>query len=417
MKTVKVLSLALSLCLTFGALAGCGGDSKGNGGGKIDIDSVSLPEKLDGDVIKVLAYDGWEEEHGDIRQKLKDWYGASVEYTVCDSKDMKNKLAIDLAANITYDFMPVDADLVLNDLCTPVTEYYDLNEEIFKDFKSAAEYITFDGELYGIPAVPHMEVIIYNKTLIENLGYDLPLDLYKAGNWNWDTFKQLATSLAREKTPGGEQITAFSSWDTEIFLKANNTGFIKWTDDKYALNLDDAKLREALNYFKELSTTGAFKSWQGWSQADFQLGTTAMIMDRFGNKTHFVSDLTFEWDFVPVPTGYSGSENVTPGGNAIFGVPKGSKNPSGGAAYGYLFCKQDYERRREYLKGYLSDEQVERFESLYSKVSFENKSIGIADTNALIWSVLEGADVTATLESYKTKWQGELDTYTAALPK
>ncbi|MFQ8952102.1 MAG: hypothetical protein ACLR56_03170 [Oscillospiraceae bacterium] len=30
-----------------------------------------------------------------------------------------------------------------------------------------------------MPSVPNMEVIIYNKNLIANPGYDLPLDLYK----------------------------------------------------------------------------------------------------------------------------------------------------------------------------------------------------------------------------------------------
>lgn len=102
--------------------------------------SVSLPEKLDGSVIKILAYDGWEQEHADIRKQLKDWYGASVEYTVVDNKDMKNKLAVDLAANITYDMMPMSADLILNNLATPITKYVDLNEDIFKDYKKIGRF-------------------------------------------------------------------------------------------------------------------------------------------------------------------------------------------------------------------------------------------------------------------------------------
>lgn len=45
-------------------------------------------------MIKILAYDGWEQEHADIRKQLKDWYGATVEYIVVDDKDMKNKLRV-----------------------------------------------------------------------------------------------------------------------------------------------------------------------------------------------------------------------------------------------------------------------------------------------------------------------------------
>ena len=86
-KTAAMLSAA---CIVFSSLAGCGGSGNG-GSGKAEIKSVSLPEKLDGSVIKILAYDGWEQEHADIRKQLKDWYGASVEYTVVDNKDMKGR--------------------------------------------------------------------------------------------------------------------------------------------------------------------------------------------------------------------------------------------------------------------------------------------------------------------------------------
>ncbi|MFQ8952103.1 MAG: hypothetical protein ACLR56_03175 [Oscillospiraceae bacterium] len=36
---------------------------------------------------------------------------------------------IDLA-NITYDMMPMSADLILNNLATPITKYVDLNRNI-----------------------------------------------------------------------------------------------------------------------------------------------------------------------------------------------------------------------------------------------------------------------------------------------
>lgn len=416
MKWTRTVAAAATAVMMAGMMTACGG-SGGAGGSGPTLQSRSLPEKLEGSTIRVLAYDGWQEEHADIRQDLKDWYGVSVEYTVHNWQELKKKLSVDLAANITYDMAPVGADLVMNKLCQPVTQYIDLSDPIFADLKRIADSMTFGGELYGAPSVPNPEVIIYNKDLIENLGYDAPLKLYNEGKWNWDTFKSLATSLSKEKTGGGEKITAFSSWDTRVLLTANDTGLIRWQNEKYALNLADSKLREALNYFKELCTTGAFTSWQGWSGADFQLGNSAMIVDRFGNKTHFVSDLSFNWDFVPVPTGYSGSEDVTPGTVALYGVPVGSTNPSGGAAYAYLFCKQDYDRRKEYLAGYLTPEQIGRFESLYPKITREFDIIGLANTDQLIWDIADGADVTSTLEAYKTKWQSELDTYTAALPK
>ena len=62
--------------------------------------------------------------------------------------------------------MPINADRILNNLATPITKYVDLNEDIFKDYKKVGDFVTFNGEVYAMPSVPNMEVIIYNKTLI-----------------------------------------------------------------------------------------------------------------------------------------------------------------------------------------------------------------------------------------------------------
>lgn len=90
---------AAALLLTM--TAGCGdkGGQSGGGSGKLPINSVSLPEKLDGDVIKILGYAGWEAEHEEIRKILKDAYGVTVEYTVLSNwKDNDNKIATELAS-------------------------------------------------------------------------------------------------------------------------------------------------------------------------------------------------------------------------------------------------------------------------------------------------------------------------------
>ena len=62
----KTAAMVFAICTVLSGLAGCGGSGNG-GSGKADIKSVSLPERLDGSVIKILAYDGWEQEHADIR--------------------------------------------------------------------------------------------------------------------------------------------------------------------------------------------------------------------------------------------------------------------------------------------------------------------------------------------------------------
>ena len=103
---LATLGFAAALLLTM--TAGCGdqGGQSGGGSGKLPINSVSLPEKLDGDVIKILGYAGWEAEHEEIRKILKDTYGVTVEYTVLSNwKDNDNKIATELASGNSYDLV------------------------------------------------------------------------------------------------------------------------------------------------------------------------------------------------------------------------------------------------------------------------------------------------------------------------
>ena len=423
MKKRKILSVVLLAAMVGSVfLTGCGEPAPSESGtaGTDNHGSVSLPKEIDGKTIKVIGYDGWEQEHGEIRQKLKDWYNATVEYTVVDSAELENKLSLDLVANITYDFMPVGQSTMLRDLCIPITKYVDQNDPIFASTKAIMNTFILDGELYAMSSIPHMEIVIYNKTLLENLGYETPLELYNRGEWTFDSMKKLVVDLSKEKTPEGEDLVPLSAWDYTGFLVANGTDLVTNSGVKdFKLNFEDTRVRESLNFLREIAYVNkGFEFWQGWSQANFQLGTTAMVIDRFGNKTHFVSDLYFDWDFVPWPAGPSADENIAPGTIGTFGVPKGSKNPSGGAAYGYLFMKQDFEKRREYLQGYLTDEQVERFESLYPKISTTwSTNCGIQKIDELFWEIGKGTDVTKVLEQFKPKWQSDIDTYKASLKR
>ena len=66
----------------------------------------------------------------------------------------------------------------------------------------------------------------------------------------------------------------------------------------------------------------------------------------------------------------------------------------------------------------LTDEQVERFESLYPKISTTwSTSCGIQKVDELFWEIGKGTDVTKVLEQFKPKWQSDIDTYKASLKK
>ena len=257
MKKRKVVSVVL-LAVMIGtiALTGCGdtGTSESGASGTGNHGSVSLPKEIDGKTIKVIGYDGWEQEHGEIRQKLKEWYNATVEYTVVNSAELENKLSLELVANNTYDFMPVGQSTMLRDLCIPITKYVDQDDPIFASTKSIMDTFILDGELYAMSSIPHMEIVIYNKTLLDNLGYETPLEMYNRGEWTFDNMKKLVVDLSKEKTPEGEKLVPLSGWDYTGFLVANGTDLVTNSGVKdFKLNFEDTKVRESLNFLREIA--------------------------------------------------------------------------------------------------------------------------------------------------------------------
>ncbi len=399
---------------------GCTTSTQSGGSGNIPIDSISLPEKLDGDVIRILGYAGWEGEHEEIRQILKDAYGVTVEYTVLsDWKENENKIATELASGSSYDLVISGKSLYDKKLVQPLDEYFDLSDPIFQGTAKQIESQRFsDGKLYGITSTTYPQVILYNKTIMENNGLEDPLQTYKNGNWTFDTFMDLCKALSSEQGTNGKRTYAFSSWDPANFLTANSTYYVKTgSDGKTQLNLDDPKLSEALNYFRELSyTSKAFTSWQGWSFSDFEAGNLPMMMERFGNKTAS-TDFRFDWDIVPFPTGPSGDKDSTPGTVGFYGIGAGAQNPAGGAAYIYLFCRQDYLKRGEYLRSYFTEEQAKLYEELQGKVVQVPPLDGIDEPDQLMYDIMDGGDVAAKLQEYKPVWQAKLDDYEKALQK
>lgn len=421
MKTKQWLTCAAAALMMTSLFVGCGtqSDSSGAGNGKLPIKSVSLPEKLDGNEIRILGYAGWEGEQEEIRKILKDAYNVDVKYTVLTNwQDNENKIATELAAGNAFDLVITGKSLFDNGLVQPIDQYFDLEDPIFKNMNNAIETMRMkDGKLYGITSTTYPQVIVYNKTLFENNGLEDPLECYNNGTWTFDKFKEACSVLASQEGANGKKKYAFSSWDPSNFLTANGTYYVKNVDGKVTLNLDDPKLTESLKYFRDLGfTQKSFTTWQGWSFSDFESGQLAMIMDRFGNKTAS-TDFKFDWDFVPFPQGPSGSKDQTPGTVGFYGVGKGAKNPSGGAAYIYLFCRQDYLKRGEYLRGYFTEEQAKRYEELQNKVLPVPPLDGIKNPDKLMYDILAGGDVAAKVEEVRPVWQAAINDYEKGLNK
>ena len=124
--------------------------------------SKSLPAKIEGDTIRVLAFEGWTREHGNIIKELEKRYGATVEYTVTIWSQVANKLALDTASGISYDMTATDDTMVSKGLMQKVDKYFDLSEDVFSASRSVMQQAKDRGRFYMVNSTNNPFLILYN---------------------------------------------------------------------------------------------------------------------------------------------------------------------------------------------------------------------------------------------------------------
>lgn len=143
---------------------------------------------------------------------------------------------------------------VVNGMFQPVDDYIDLNSPIWQNTKTAMETFNFGGKHFSlITNVTAEQVVIYDTTTLEANGLDDPWELYKEGNWNWDTFKQMLVDYVDVEN---EQY-GLDGWYLEksLYLSAG-VPTVQSVDGQLVCNLSDPTVEKAQNFGYELFTNG-----------------------------------------------------------------------------------------------------------------------------------------------------------------
>lgn len=366
-KTIKMmlsLMLVLSMCV---CMAACGGNetpsTQGSnrpntpvnsdptdttpegtsGAGDFLADAEGLPETLENPDISIVywynpdqyAYDTSKNEnvYDPILEAIPYFearYGGEVNVIYAAWGDMLNTVTAlqqsDEAPDLFEVYDETMYSVILSGVAQPLDayttdadySYYDVDKDLF----------SWKGATYAIPLKPYAFYIMFNRDLFDLEGLDAPDEMYRNGQWNWDTFRDVCKKLT--KTVDGEitQLAYGSYEDTILSFMYANGGTMLNVDTAAGTvtsNLDAVEVQNTLTYLVELKDTFVYGSdmW-GW----FDNGAMAMIRGH-----EYPVDFPFEVGMVPFPTGddYEGKNLVVyPQGMA---VPTGASNPEGAVAF------------------------------------------------------------------------------------
>lgn len=219
-------------------------------------------------------------------------------------------------------------EIAKSNAIVPINKW--LNKHGKKINDDVIEMTNLHGQVYGFSPEPFTgeKGLFYNVELLEDLGIDDPVDMWNAGNWNWDTFEALAiqakAALSSEQAVLGGNPAIYA----ESLIPLNG-GSIVTTVSGIGFNRNPAF--EVYEYLNGLYNKGLFEPNPGYD-AGSDLWAAGNVLFHPGNLWFVRADNRFgEYEFVqkgkigvvpyPLPVGKSKSSYKQPiGGEAIYTV-------------------------------------------------------------------------------------------------
>jgi multiple sugar transport system substrate-binding protein len=179
-------------------------------------------------------------------------------------------------------------------------------------------HLTFDPEagapgdrLWGLPRDVSTFAMYINNDLIAEAGADDPRALAEAGEWNWETFAEVATAVT---DLGGENKGfAMNSWwaNYGYFMNAAGGGF--FNEDRTECALDSEGSIAGITQMQAVYDGGLAVAWGEDGEAPWKAGTVGMFINGRWATPGARADAAFNWDVVQLPTGPGGTQ-----GNWLF---------------------------------------------------------------------------------------------------
>lgn len=323
--------------------------SSNNSGGsnsKIDI------SKLKGQTVSMLMWRELNVSEKNVLKNFENTTGIKVKYTVVNQKEYPTKLATSIASNMGLDICAIQSggmSILSSDsyastypvgtlrTMQPFFEAtgQDPNEGVWA--KSWMDPYKIKGKYYGVAIAGGWHtlstVIFYNVDLFEENGITTPRELWKAGKWNWDTFKEVALEISDID----DYYYGFVSRDSYAFMLSAGCDYVGFDGKRFTNTSTDSKLKKAWEFQIDMIESGAQFRPDGSTHTNqlFLEGKFGMYADgsycmanigMMGDYAYNIEDVSFEMDAVPFPSP-KGQKPIVINRANLFGIAKNSDNP------------------------------------------------------------------------------------------
>ncbi len=301
-------------------------------------------------LVKGLCYYDFNTETPELSEMLADRFGGYIETSMTSSGTAYfEKLNMLIAAGDSPDLVRYDWDAypwgVSKKMYTALDEWLDMDSPLWADEKDVIEQFSFLGKHYYFPQdiMPNY-ALVYNRLLLEDAGLSDPMDLYEAGEWDWNAFEEMMTSWIAQ----GEEYIGLTGnkWAALMFIHTTGTKVMDLTGNEVINNMKDANVQRTMDWILDMRKQGLIgDGWISPGEAfiDGKLLFLAMGWEwayTSAQEGMFRNSLDYDMAFVPYPKDPQADKYYLSSDTVGYMVPAGAKNVQG--AVDYILCSRIY---------------------------------------------------------------------------
>ena len=289
----------------------------------------SVPKELAGSKVEILVWYKTLDSQEAKMQRFEDATGIKVDFVYADDENYLNKLVSLKAAGNAPEIAcirPAHYPLsILQNYFLPLTEEdMDVDSAVYD--LDTMDMLAWDGEHYGYVAYKSTKtnygVLLYNQDIFDQYGVTDPNTMWREGNWNWDTFVEMAQDI--QSKSGIQALTA--EYHGYLLSLTAGEDCVTMSNGKLVNNATSSKLRDAYRWLNNLKLNGQYKILdQGLNSAGFISGEAVMYVNDSWTLQHGerYGDLPFTLGYAPLPSP-KGMETVVPASIQQWGFTVGS---------------------------------------------------------------------------------------------
>ncbi|MBQ4131397.1 MAG: extracellular solute-binding protein [Clostridia bacterium] len=288
------------------------------------------------DEVHVLMFRNWRKYEQLLIDKYQQLTGVTVKTTVVKESEFPNKLVSMVALGDAPDVAMVQyqrfASLIRN--IQPLdSKLFHLDADCWN--KELMNAYRVNGHYYSVAQSQSWScedsnyVTYYNPSLLNSIGVTAtPYELYKQGNWNWET----QADILRKAKAAGKGGISLEHYD--LFMHSTGQDFVKYDGNEYTSTPVTNTLFKSA--WQEVGTLYQKNYISNFSINDFEQGKSVLLSGvAYGlcNESDlFDKDFAKNLEAVPI-AGPKGGTAYTPVEPKIWCVPKNAKNVEGAAYF------------------------------------------------------------------------------------